>query len=79
MNEEGANVKYSKCVRDGKKRENLSDFERRQAFVNEAIDEGQRKFGAINTVTPTTAEKFEHVMIGVIGNTVLLISLVQVF
>ena len=43
----------------GKSAASLTSFERRQAFVNAAIEEGQRKFGAINTVTPTTAESFE--------------------
>jgi hypothetical protein len=38
--------------------ESLTEFERRQAFVNSVIAEGNRKFAAINTTIPTTAEKF---------------------
>ena len=38
--------------------ESLTEFERRQAFVNSVIAEGTRKFAAINTTIPTTAEKF---------------------
>lgn len=37
----------------------LTDFERRQAFVNAVITEGERKFKAINTTLPTTSEKIE--------------------
>jgi hypothetical protein len=37
----------------------LTDFERRQAFVNAVITEGERKFRAINTTVPTTSEKIE--------------------
>lgn len=55
---EPAVEKYAASL--SKSASSLTSFERRQAFVNEAIDEGQRKFGAINTVTPTTAEKFEQ-------------------
>jgi DNA repair exonuclease SbcCD ATPase subunit len=38
---------------------NLTDFERRQAFVNAVIAEGERKFRSINTTIPTTSEKIE--------------------
>ena len=37
----------------------LSEFERRQAFANAVIAEGQRKFASINTTIPTSAEKIE--------------------
>ena len=37
----------------------LTEFERRQAFVNSVIEEGNRKYSSINTTIPTTAEKIE--------------------
>lgn len=37
----------------------LTEYERRQAFVNSVIDEGQRKYQNINVVIPTAAEKIE--------------------
>ena len=37
----------------------LSEYERRQAFVNAVVAEGQRKFSSINTTIPTAAEKIE--------------------
>ena len=37
----------------------LTEYERRQAFVNSVIDEGTRKFSAINTTVPTAAEQIE--------------------
>lgn len=43
----------------GKPVAKLSEYERRQAFVNAVIAEGTKKFSAINTVIPTTAEKIE--------------------
>ena len=43
----------------GKNVSALSEFERRQAFVNAVIAEGQRKFSAINTTIPTSAEQIE--------------------
>lgn len=43
----------------GKTRLELTEFERRQAFVNSVIEEGQRKYAAINTTVPTSAEKIE--------------------
>ena len=43
----------------GRTAESLTEFERRQAFVNSVIAEGNRKFSAINTTIPTTAEKLE--------------------
>jgi len=50
----------------GKSSADLTEFERRQAFVNAAIEEGERKFGNINTLTPTTAEKFEQLSTAII-------------
>ena len=47
------------ALQTGKSVQSLTAFERRQAFVNAAIEEGDRKFGAINTSVPTTAEAFE--------------------
>lgn len=38
--------------------ESLTEYERRQAFVNSVITEGNKKFAAVNTTIPTTAEKF---------------------
>lgn len=43
----------------GKSVTSLSEFERRQAFVNAVITEGERKFSGINTTVATTAEKIE--------------------
>ena len=43
----------------GKNVRSLTEFERRQAFVNSVIAEGERKFAAINTTIPTSAEKIE--------------------
>jgi hypothetical protein len=43
----------------GKSVSSLSEFERRQAFANAVIAEGERKFSSINTTIPTTAEKIE--------------------
>lgn len=37
----------------------LTEFERRQAFVNAVIEEGNRKYSSINTTLPTSAEKIE--------------------
>ena len=43
----------------GKTVSQLSEYERRQAFVNSVIAEGQQKFSSINTTVPTAAEKIE--------------------
>ena len=37
---------------------NLTNFEKRQAFVNAVIEEGQRKFGAVDTSSATAAQSF---------------------
>jgi len=43
----------------GKTVSELTEYERRQAFVNGVIEEGTRKFNAINTTVPTAAESIE--------------------
>ena len=43
----------------GKNVKQLSEFERRQGFVNAVIAEGEKKFKAINTSIPSTAERIE--------------------
>ncbi len=43
----------------GKSVKSLSEYERRQAFVNSVIAEGERKFASINTTIPTSAQKIE--------------------
>ena len=47
------------ALETGKSASALTNFERRQAFANAALTEGQRKFSAINTTTATSAEKLE--------------------
>jgi hypothetical protein len=54
---EPATAAYAAAI--GKTRLELTEYERRQAFVNSVIAEGERKFSAINTVIPSTAEKIE--------------------
>jgi len=53
----------------GKARTELTEYERRQAFANAVIEEGRRKFSAINTTIPTSAEQLEA-----FGSTVLNIA-----
>lgn len=43
----------------GKTRLELTEYERLQGFVNAVIEEGNRKFSAINTTIPTTSEQIE--------------------
>ena len=43
----------------GKARLELTEYERRQGFVNAVIEEGNRKFSAINTTIPSAAEQIE--------------------
>jgi hypothetical protein len=43
----------------GKSVSSLSEFERRQAFANAVIEEGNRKYASINTTIPTSAEAIE--------------------
>lgn len=43
----------------GKTVSSLSEYERRQAFVNAVIAEGERKFKSINTTIPTSAQQIE--------------------
>ena len=54
---EPAVEKYAVSI--GKTATALTQFERRQAFVNAAIEEGERKFGIIDTSTESTLESFE--------------------
>lgn len=44
----------------GRSAGSLTEAERRQAFLNAVIEEGTRKFGAIGSVTETSAEKFNR-------------------
>jgi len=37
----------------------LTEFQRRQAFANAVIAEGQRKFSSISTIVPTTSEQLQ--------------------
>ena len=41
----------------------LTNFEKRQAFVNAVIDEGQKKFGSIDTSIDSTQKKFEQLRV----------------
>ena len=54
---EPAVEKYAALI--GKAATSLTQFERRQAFVNAAIEEGEQKVGIINTSAETTLEAFE--------------------
>ncbi len=44
----------------GKTATSLTNFERRQAFVNAAIEEGERKFNSIDTTIVTSLESLER-------------------
>lgn len=44
----------------GRSAGSLTEAERRQAFLNAVIEEGTRKFGAIGSITETSAEKFNR-------------------
>jgi len=44
----------------------LTNYEKRQAFINEVIEEGERKFSIINTVLPTTQQSLEELSAKVI-------------
>ena len=54
---EPAVEKYAAQI--GKTAQALTQFERRQAFVNAAIEEGERKFGIIDVSSESTLEGFE--------------------
>ena len=43
----------------------LSDFERRQAFVNAVIDEGERKFSSIDVASGSTQKSLEQLQVQV--------------
>lgn len=62
LDELGIYTKIDPAVRayaaaTGKVASELTEFERRQAFVNSVIAEGERKFNSINVTVPTSAEK----------------------
>ena len=42
---------------------NLSDFERRQAFVNAVIEEGERKFSSIDVASSSTQKSLEQLQV----------------
>lgn len=44
----------------GKAAKDLTQFERRQAFVNAVIDEGSRKFSSIDTTAPSAQKSLER-------------------
>jgi GH24 family phage-related lysozyme (muramidase) len=44
----------------GKAAKDLTQFERRQAFVNAVIEEGERKFSAIDTTAPSAQKSLEQ-------------------
>lgn len=44
----------------------LTNFEKRQAFVNAVIEEGEKKFGSIDTTLDTTQKKFEQLRVQLI-------------
>lgn len=50
--------KYAASV--GKSTTSLTNLERRMAFTNSVIEEGERKFNSINTSIPTTSEQLER-------------------
>jgi hypothetical protein len=41
----------------------LTNFEKRQAFVNAVIEEGERKFSSINTTTPSSQKSIEQLVV----------------
>lgn len=49
---------YAKQI--GKASKDLTQFERRQAFVNAVIEEGERKFSAIDTAAPSAQKSLEQ-------------------
>jgi hypothetical protein len=55
---EPAAAAYAKQL--GKTASELTQFERRQAFVNEVIDEGLRKFSAIDVTAPSAQKSLER-------------------
>jgi hypothetical protein len=44
----------------------LTNFEKRQAFVNAVLEEGEKKFGSIDTTLDTTQKKFEQLRVQLI-------------
>jgi hypothetical protein len=55
---EPAVQKYASAL--GKNATALTNFEKRQAFVNAVIEEGERKFSTISTTSETAAESLER-------------------
>ena len=54
----------------GKVASSLTNFEKRQAFANAVLEEGQRKFSSVNTTSATSAESLEK-----LGSTLVNIGL----
>ena len=54
---EPAVQKYA--IQLGRSATSLTNFERRQAFVNAVMEEGERKFASIGTTAPTAAQSLE--------------------
>ena len=57
--------KYAKEI--NKSVNELTEFERRQAFVNEVIEEGTRKFSAIDTSAPSAQKSLEKLSTALIN------------
>ena len=57
--------KYADSV--GRSASSLTNFERRQAFVNAVIDEGTQKFRDVDVTTSTAAESFERLSATIIN------------
>ena len=53
--------KYAQSI--GKAVTELSEFERRQAFVNSIIEEGNRKFGDLNTTAPSAQKSLNKLAV----------------
>jgi len=60
---EPAVQKYARQL--GVSANSLNEFQRRQAFANAAIEEGLRKFGAIDTTAPSTQKSLEQLRVQV--------------
>ena len=54
-------------ARTGKAVNSLTNFERRQAFVNAIIDEGSRKYSEISLDTDTTSEAFNRLAASIVN------------
>lgn len=58
INVEKANQKYAVSI--GKTAEQLTDAEKKQAFLNEALEQGEKKIAGMDTTTLGNAEKVER-------------------